>query len=280
MMGEGATLGTTPTRGGIVPKGKTGRARVVLAVIGLAAAIGLFAAALFYAGGIDYVSELLAGISGPASGANSAGSPPSVEATLPPGVDQELAQRMYVEQIESGESLRLLSEGKFASFRVLEVTTEQDLADVAVNAKLVDGTSAPGIMRFVKRGGKWYFFAISGLRAGPTGGLADKVAASAALEASENVASELSEAGITAIDQDVLETVLSQQVANQDIVTGIVDGTFSAIAIGKPVRGAGTVSLPVRLTGGDSAPVKGKAILVFKTIDGESRTFLTTFSRS
>lgn len=271
------------------------RRRVAMSVVLAILAIGLFAVAFFYVGGMSYVNALLGGT--PPAPATPAKPAASVAATststsapvtvtsgglkLPAGVDELLAKRMYVEQIESTTNLARLANGDVTRFVINRVDATDSTATVSLTAFFKDGTSAPGVMYLVKRSGSWYFLAIGGMNLPKASGLAGGVGTKGITEISESsiedIAATLLATGVKTFDAGVINSILSQQVVNQPVLNGLVTGTYTSLEIGKPSVGAGTTSVPVTLKGKSGAGQAGRLVLIKASIDGHDLTFLTTF---
>jgi hypothetical protein len=271
------------------------RRRVGMSVVLAILAIGLFAVAFFYVGGMSYVNALLGGT--PAAPATPAKPAASVAATststpgtvtsgglnLPAGVDEWLAKRMYVEQIESSANLARLANGDVTRFVINRVDATDTTATISLNAFFSDGTSAPGVMYLVKRSGSWYFLAIGGMNLPSASGLAGGVGSGGSTEIAETNAADvtetLGEMGISTFDPGVINSILSQQTVNQPLLKDVVSGTYTTIEMGKPSVGAGTTSVPVTLKGKSGAGQAGRLVLIKASIDGHDLTFLTTFNK-
>lgn len=255
-----------------------GRGRVILAVVVFILAVALFAAAFYFLGGMDLIGPLLGVgvVSSPKSPAASASTSASVTPTSTP-YDAALGKRMYVEQVESQGNIGRLAAGKIATLTVAEVAVKGDSAVVSLTARFVDGTSAPGAMQLVKRGSSWFFFAITGMRDDRTGGLADSVNSAASMEQSETLALEFRQAGIRSVDPSIVRTLFDQQSANQEVYSGLIDGRYVACGFGKPVRGAGTVTVPTTLVGKSGPIDRGSVVLIRKTVAGTDLLFLAKF---
>jgi hypothetical protein len=264
---------STPVASAGSPKAANG---VLLPVVFFLLALAVVGAAFYFVGGVDYVTSLLGIGQAPDSGgatpaAVPAASTPTVVSTtkleLPPGVSPELAKRMYVEQIQSQDDFNKMTAGQVALFEVTSVKSGADAASAFVTARFTDGSSAPGVIKLVKRGGAWYFVSITGLN--ENGGTA--------VNSQKGDAEVVSESGIKDFDYAVINTIVAQQEANQTIIVGLVDGSFSTITFGKPVSGAGTTVVPSSFAGTDAKTIAGEAVMIHTT-DGKAKyTFLTSF---
>lgn len=266
---------------------------VVMSVVLAVLALGLFAAAFFYVGGMGYVNALLGGTApAPATPAKPAASKSATSTTgttssgglnLPSGVDELLAKRMYLEQIESSANLTRLADGGVTRFVINGVDATDTTATISLSAFFSDGTSAPGVMYLVKRSGSWYFLAIGGMNLPGASGLAGGVGTGGSTEIVESnvadVTETLLELGIKTFDTGVINSILSQQAVNQPVFKDVVAGTYTALEMGKPSAGAGTISVPVTLKSKSGADVAGRIVLIKSSIDGHDLTFLTTFNK-
>ena len=275
------------------PAGAPGHARhtsnllrsVLIAVVALA----VFGVALWYVGGVDYVMGLLGG-GKPATAPTTATTKPAPPAAatasafkLPAGVDEMLAKRMYVEQLESSKNLSRLADGSANRFVINRVDATDSTATIALTAFFKDGTSAPGVMYLVKRSGSWYFMSIGGMNAPNASGMAGGVSTQGGTELGgsdlQHVEKGMMAAGIKTFDTGVINSMLSQQTVNQPMLKEIVAGTYTTYEFGAPSIGTGTVTVPVTLKGKSGDSAKGEIVLIKSTIDSHDFTFLTTFKK-
>ena len=268
-----------------VPGVAAGSARsgsnVLLTVLFFILALAVLAGAVYYVGGVGYVTSLLnkgaapggSSNTNPAAGAAAAvptSTAPAVSTTqlqLPAGVTEDLAKRMYVEEIQSQVNLNKMAAGEIARFDVtkVELSKNKDAAAIRVQAYFTDKTSAPGIIQLVKPAGAWYFMSFTGLNTATASGYAEPTnqgTVAFGLQSNQKV---IADSGVTEFDYGVINTLLAAQTADQTIVTGIVDGTLSKIGLGAPLKGAGTTTVPANLTGSAPKPVAGEAVLIHTT---------------
>lgn len=266
---------------------KRSSSKVLLAVLVFVLALAAFGAAFYFAGGLELVQPLIQGLTSatisPSAPAAAPGASPSATAspaaTGSASPDPELGKRMYVEQIESQANLERLAAGEITKIAVGKVDLQGGTAIVSITAFFDDKTKAAGALRLGKIGPSWFLFSMSGMRDDATGGMADSVNKSTTLEASETLAVEFQQAGITAADGDVVKALFEQQSANQEIVKDLLAGEYTAYELGKPKVGAGTVSVPVKIATKSGASVNGAIVLIRKTVEGKDRIFLTKFSK-
>jgi hypothetical protein len=250
----------------------------LLAALVLIVALGLFAAAFVYAGGMDYVTQLLAG---GAATPTTPVPPKPPTSTKPADVPDALAKRMYIEQIESASSIERLAAGMTTGFTIDKVEDKSATEKwVAITANFTDApTTMKGVMAFSKAGANWYFLWIQDLTGVAEN--ADALLSTPLLtEPKEPTAEEYEEFGIKTVDQSVIDTVLTSQAANQALVQGILDGTYTTITCEKPVAGPGTITIPVTATAtGAKGDTRGSVTLLIKMIDGKDRTFIASFKK-
>jgi hypothetical protein len=250
-------------------------------------------AAVYFVGGMDFVKTLIPKVwpsgqqgntapvapSGTAATATSTPQPASGQLILPPGVSEDLAKRMYVEQIQSQTNLKKMAAGEISSLRVTSVRTDKkkSRAEILVAARFSDGSSAPGVIQLVKPDATWFFMSITGLSTTQVSGSATTVQKGSIAEGEQDNAKVIADSGVTDFDYGVINTFLGQQMANQSIIVSIVDGVLTDIVLGVPKDGAGTTSVPSALTGKNAAAADGDAVLIDKTVAQEDLTFLAMF---
>jgi hypothetical protein len=273
---------TTPAPNGAHKK-KAGGKSVSAALI-LVLAIVAFAAAFTYVGGVDYVAGLFGGgPKAPGAGTPGTGTPatgtPGAPSGKPTDVPDALAKRMYIEQIESAVQIERLASGKTTAFTIDKVEAKgADQKWVAITAKFTtDPKTMKGVMAFQKAGANWYFLWIQDLT-----GAADTaeglLSTPRLTEPTEPTDEEYAEAGIKTVDKSIVDAILTSQAANQALVAGILDGTYTSVALEPAVEGPGTVVIPVTATG-SGTPAKGSVTLLVKDIDGKPRTFVASFKK-
>jgi len=270
--------------------------KVLITVLFVILALAILGGAVYYVGGVDYVKSLFSAAPTPAGGSgNAAGAAPTstpdatstpvavlgTELLLPPGVTPNLAKRMYVEQIQSQQNLVKMAEGLITRFDVTSITMskKKDKAAVFVIAYFQDGSSAPGVIQWVKPDGAWYFMSFTGLRSPTVTGEADSVNIGTIAEGEQANAKVIAESGVTVFDYGVINTMLAEQTANQALVAELIDGSMTQMTLGVPVAGFGITSVPSTMTGKSIAPLPGEAMLIHQTVDYEDLTFLTSFRK-
>jgi hypothetical protein len=260
--------------------GKRAAGKSVGAALILVLAIAAFAAAFWYVGGVGYVAGIVGG--GPVTpgtgGTASTPVPGASTAKRPTDVPDALARRMYIEQIESAPQIERLASGKTTGFTIDKVEDKgADQKWVAITASFTtQPKTMKGVMAFQKAGANWYFLWIQDLT-----GAADTaeglLTTPKLTEPTEPTAEEYEEAGITTVDQAIVDAVLTSQAADQALVAGILDGTYTSIALEPAVEGPGTITIPITATG--KSETKGSVTLLTKDIDGKARTFVASFKK-
>lgn len=272
-------MDTNPNEGTHQVKGKS-RSKSLVALLVLVVALVLFGAAFVWAGGMDYVTELMGGgAAKPVANVPAKPKPTTPAVTTPSEVPDEFGKRLYLEQIESATNIKKLGAGDIVSFKVTSVTPSADRTMVYITATFKDGTSAPGAIMTKQVDGAWYVFRVTGLRTGDTGGSANTVNPNGQtlLDETISIEAQMQRAGVVTIDTDVVATLLSEQRSNQEIIKGILDGTYDGFTVGAPQAGPGTIALEIQLTG--KATAKGSVTLLTKQVDGRDRTFVASFKK-
>lgn len=185
------------------------------------------------------------------SGSTSGGaSSPAV--TLP---TSDQAARMYWEQVASQEQIGKLVRGDVKSIAFGSVAISGDTATVPLTVTYTSGSSLSGRMVLRKYGTAWYFSSIA--RSG----------------------NPLTVTTGKSADLGVVSTIVNQQASNQDLVKGIVDGSYKSCTVNGVSSGSGTATVRITLSGSD-APVAGRVTCISKVIDGTKMWFITSFAKN
>lgn len=258
--------------------------KTVLVTLLVVVVLAAFAVAFYYLDGAGYASGLLASVLAPAPSTpvSPVASVPASEATspaglkLPAGVDEAFARHMYVEQLQSEMNIQKLVGGEVAEFTMSAATTVAGGTELPIRATFKDKTSGGGVLGLEQKDGKWFFVFIAGRRTGKTGGQADTVNSNG----NEGFATDHTPLGSKPVDDAVLNTILAEQVKNQEVLAAVVAGTFTKLKIDSATPGQGTATLGITLTGPNSASMKGRILCISKSIDGTDTWFVTSFSKS
>lgn len=280
------------------------KSKVLLMFLVFVLALLAFGAAVYFSGGVGYLTSLLGPSTNPGIPAAAATPTSAPEATsttlvttstasetalqLPPGVTPLLAKRMYVEQIQSQANLRKMSEGLITHFVVTSVEFYkdknrdrdgyEDRAAVFVIAYFKDGTSSRGVIQWVrpKDTPVWYFMSFEGLNK-IAGGYAETVQRGTIAEGLQTNEEVIAQEGVTVFDYGVINTFLAEQTSNQTVIKRVLAGTLDGIKLGVPTAGVNTTLVPADYTEKNQPPLAGEAVLIYKTVDFEDLIFLTAF---
>lgn len=249
------------------------------ALLFLAFSLALFGGVFYYIGGLPTAMNLISQVWPGVLGAGPA--QPTAEATVTVDAAAIAAAKMtYAEQIESQQSLLRLADGDVESFKVDSVKSLKDTALVDITARFRDQTSAPGQMRFVRKGGLWYFVTITGLRTATTNGMADFVNTEESIAPTGTPEERLAEVGVEKPDQGVLQTIAQQQVINQPVVNELLAGEYDWYELGTPVAGSRTFTIPVSFGGSEGTTSTGRLVMLDVHVEGKDRVFITTLSEN
>lgn len=245
--------------------------RVLLALFFLLLALGLFGGVFRYVGGVEGVKTLLAGTG---TNPDSTAARPSISP-----VALDAAKYMYAEQVQSQDDLRSLVAGKMTSFTVDAVNAGKDSAIVPITAYFRDHTQAPGALKFVRRGGAWYFVSLSGLRPSTTSGFADVVAAGKSIDPSGTASQRFANLVVSETQRGVLRTLAEQQTANQPVLRDLLSGEYKRYEVGRPVKGSNTYTIPVTVVAADETTTAARIVVITAHVEGTKSLFISTFER-
>ncbi|MHB1340402.1 MAG: hypothetical protein ACYCX5_01405 [Coriobacteriia bacterium] len=186
------------------------------------------------------------------SGGSSGGT--TEPAVNPPTADQ--ASRMYWEQVASQEQIGRLVRGEISRITLGTVSKSGSTATVPLTVSYSSGGSLSGTMVLRNYSGTWYFSSIA--RSGNS----------------------LSVKTGTAGDPGIVSTIVNQQASNQEIVTGIVNGTYKTVTVNSFSGGSGTQTINITVGGGSAPTTAGSIVCVSKTISGTKHWFITSFTKN
>lgn len=175
--------------------------------------------------------------------------------TLPKGVTEADAKRMYAEQLDSQASIKGLVGGDVVTFNITGRTVTANTADLQLRVVNKSGVVRRGVMKLFKADGKWYFSTIS--RTGTTSS---------------------ADSSTDGYDVGVLNTILAEQTAHSDSTAKLVDGTYQQVRVGKPKAGHNSVVLPVIFNGKGRRATTGEITAVKRTSGGEDAWFVVSFN--
>jgi hypothetical protein len=175
----------------------------------------------------------------------------SAAAVTPPSASEQY--RMFWEQYDSDEQIQDLAEGRIAYFSLGSVNKTASQANIGVTAGYSGGGSLSGTIVLRGYSGTWYFSSIT--RSGGGGARPPRRPA----------------------DTGVVSTIVNQQAASQDIITGFLDGGYKYVEVNSVSRGSGTATIDVTLSGGSLGRKAAQIVCVVKEIYGDKHWFVTTF---
>lgn len=173
---------------------------------------------------------------------------------LPTGISKTAAYRMYSEQVDSQRNITRLVDGEMSSFDILGRTVTSTAATFRIKVRLANGASALGVMTFKKYNNKWYF---------------DSIKRATVVSATGRQ--------VTDPDVGVLNTMLEQQTANQDVLGKLVNGTYTRVTLGAPDPGFNSTVVPVTFSG-SKANQKGEITAIKRAVKGKQYWFLVSFA--
>ncbi len=183
----------------------------------------------------------------------------AAELSLPTGVDEELAYRMYTEQQDSSRNINRLVAGELRQFQVTRRTVTSSTAELAVNLTDKRNMKLNGTMVLVRGGDVWYFETITNRQ--------------------NEVNDVLPSDPDTTPDVGVLNTMLAEQTSNSDITAKLVDGSYSKVQLGTPKRGYRSVTVPISLQGkSGTKTVRGEITLVQRSEGGRTYWYVVSFA--
>lgn len=171
---------------------------------------------------------------------------------LPPADAQEA---MYWEQVASADTIGDLASDKFASFKLSQISTTADKADIRVTATYRDGSTMSGWLLLKQFEGAWYFSSIT----------AD--------------GHQVTTPDLGTADADVLKAIVEQQAANQDVYKSILDGTYDTITVTRVTQGSGTAMADIGLAKGSGTPTKAQISFISEDNGSGSQWFITAFTK-
>lgn len=256
---------------------------VALAVLLFLLASLLLCAAVYYFGGGRVASDLfgkarkvIASVRdrGTGGGSREATVPPADALTLPEGVTQEFALRLWQEEVDSQANIARLMDGQLKELSFVTTTSVRGSeASLTMNAKFKDGTSAPGVLFMSKRGGNWYVKYLTGLRSPSMKGMARSTQIGRADVPPDTPLPKLEE-----IDKGVLTTIFAEQVKSQDVFEDYLATNVRKVVIDDVVRGPRTTTITTTMIEKQHT-VRAQIVLVKTESRGKEAWFLTRFAK-
>ncbi len=250
------------------PAGKR-RIGLIVAIVVAVVAIGAFAYAIVWSGGLDQVTALVGPYLGltsaepqtaakaPAASAQSqaAGQQPSKTSELAAvAMPAWAASTMYEEQLTSQVGISAMIENEVDNFAFSAPVDAENGVQVPFKATLSDGTTRSGTISLLSVDGGWFF---AGLDTGVTKEVPD-----------------------TQIDESIVNVITKQQAtpSSQEALKAFSDGSVTGMDVLSATQGSGTASVNVLLRGGTYEGKSGRFVMV-KKVDGlDDYWFVTGFN--
>ena len=254
-----------------------GVARVGLAAGLVVVTALLFAGAVFAAGGIQGVMEIL-GLSPPEQAEvvdmgevpprpeladeessedaeNEDGSDADVLATAAGAVPTEAREAMYREQLQSQTQIKKLVNDEVAEISFGTAVTAPSEAEIPLTVTYRSGDKLSGTLVLANSEGLWLFSSLTADENTPV------------IDSAE-------------YDTYLVDTIVEQQAtaSNQTLVTtGLINGGFERARVDGVTEGAGTVTIELTLLGGELNDQAARFVCIKDDQNGTARWFLTRF---
>ena len=247
------------------PKAKR-RIGLILAVVLAVVAVGAFAYAVVWAGGVDQVRSLVAPYLGlstespastkaPAAGAATGQQPSNSAAMAAVALPAWAVSTMYEEQLTSQAGITAMVEDTVKNFEFSAPAAAENGVQVPLKATYRDGKTHTGTISLIEIDGAWFF-------AGLDTGVTKEVPAT------------------TAVDKSVVDVITKTQAtpSSQEALAAFADGTVTGMDVASVDRGDQTAGLNVVLHGGAYEGKRGRFVCVEKADGVDSYWFVTGFS--
>ncbi|MGV8082870.1 MAG: hypothetical protein AB2L09_04435 [Coriobacteriia bacterium] len=218
-------------------------------------------AVVLYFGGWNYLSSLFGNASTASTQEPAATTPSqqpaendtgtSSEPAETPSIDPDAQSRMYAQQLQSQAMIGDLAAGKISKIVISSPKVASDAATATIQAAYGDGGTVSGTISFIKYDGAWYLSAVT--REGGTP-ISDT----------------------TVVDASIVKTITEQQAEYQEVIAGLLEGSYKTITLSTPTTNEGTVTIPVTAGGGKLVDRSGSVVLISKVINGSQAWFITS----
>lgn len=180
--------------------------------------------------------------------------PEPVALSLPTGMPEAFALRLWQEQVESQRMIARLVEGEISSLEVTGVTTEGDHATVKVEVAETGGTRLPGTLGLRRFAERWY--------------VADVSAGSEAQQKSDD--SPLPE--VADLDIAALNTILTQHEAHSDLLDSLASGEVKRIIVKDATPGPNTATIALDIV--SDGATRGGDLVVVRSESGQGAVWV------
>lgn len=245
------------------------RTSVVLGITFFVVAIGLFAAAFYYFDGMSLVDSILDGDTPVATDDSSepdetpiSTEPDEPTLTLPTGMSESFALRVWQEQIDSQSNISRLINGEITSIEITSTVIDGDSAELGIVVEGSDGPSVQGVIGMSQFDGKWYFNYVHEIKS---------------TLAAEPDGTELP--GVEDVDVELLNTIISEQAASSEVLEEYATGVVSRVDVVDIVEGPDTITLKLEMTETHEQG-SGEVVLISRTLDGKQYWFIARFTKT
>lgn len=233
---------------------------VVVAGLVLAIACAGFAAAFYFFDGAALVEGLLAG-DAPQSQAPAAAveaESADAELSLPDGMSEEFALRVWQEQVDSQRTITQLVEGDVKALTIEKASVDGDSATLRVAVEMQDGSSLPGEIGMSRFGETWYVAYVSARRdGGKPDGATDLPSADE-------------------VDVALLNTIMEQTQKNAEVTSRLANGEISKAEVESVKPGPNTATIRLKMVASDGE-TGADLIAITQEVGGEQLWFLARF---
>jgi hypothetical protein len=248
---------------------------VIIAGLFLVLAAGALGAAFFYFDGVSVFSDLIAQVSSGSLFSSSASGTPqpgvSTESsasasstattlTLPSGMPDEFALRIWQEQVDSQPMIRRLVDGEVTRMVITNVETSGDTSTLTVRVTLGDGATVDGEIVMRKFDDTWFI-----------------ATATSEDRAKSDEMSPLP--SLDEVDIPLLNTIIAEQEKSKAITAEYADGVVATVDIAKPQAGANTVRIPVTMVEEHESSA-ADLVTIKHVADGTDLWFIARFNKT
>lgn len=179
--------------------------------------------------------------------------------SLPEGMTEDFALRMWQEQLDSQRSIGRMADGDIERISIDDVNYTEDESKLKITAYLDGGGSAQGYITMRRMGEHWYFTNLSGV-------------------AGERPYTESDVPDVSDVDVDLVNVMLEQQAASGMVLEEYATGAVEEVIIDDITTGPGTKTLAIRMNETHEEGI-ADIVLVSKDIDGKTVWFITRFTK-
>lgn len=241
----------------------TSRRPVLIAGLVFVVAAAAFGAAFFFLDGTAFVTDVMNGKNPfkDAAAERPAGRNTTSGLTLPQGMPEEFALRLWQEQVESQYMIGRLVDGDVETLRISRVESSSAEASMSVTVKMTDGTSTSGVIGLRRFGDEWYLAFASARSDGR-------------IERPSSPLPSLDE-----VDVALLQAILAEQDDSQSVLSEYIAGTVRSINIDEVKPGPNTATINVTMNE-DHGQGLAQIIAIQSQYMGKPHWFLAKFTKT